>query len=131
MIPALIRKAHEAKLAGAKSMEIWGTGSPMREFLHADDCADALVHLMKVYSGFDHVNVGSGEDLPIKELAELVMEVVGFEGELTHDLSKPDGTPRKLMSADRIRALGWAPSISLKDGLKNAYECFQAEHAKA
>ena len=131
VIPALIRKAHEAKLAGAKSMEIWGTGSPMREFLHADDCADALVHLMKVYSGFDHVNVGSGEDLPIKELAELVMEVVGFEGELTHDLSKPDGTPRKLMSADRIRALGWAPSISLKDGLKNAYECFQAEHAKA
>ena len=110
VIPALIRKAHEAKLAGAKSMEIWGTGSPMREFLHADDCADALVHLMKVYSGFDHVNVGSGEDLPIKELAELVMEVVGFEGELTHDLSKPDGTPRKLMSADRIRALGWAPS---------------------
>jgi GDP-L-fucose synthase len=131
VIPALIRKAHEAKLAGAKSMEIWGTGSPMREFLHADDCADALVHLMKVYSDFDHVNVGSGEDLPIKELAELVMEVVGFEGELTHDLSKPDGTPRKLMSADRIRALGWAPSISLKDGLKNAYECFQAEHAKA
>ena len=131
VIPALIRKAHEAKLAGAKSMEIWGTGSPMREFLHADDCADALVHLMKVYSGFDHVNVGSGEDLPIKELAEVVMEVVGFEGELTHDLSKPDGTPRKLMSADRIRALGWAPSISLKDGLKNAYECFQAEHAKA
>ena len=131
VIPALIRKAHEAKLEGAKSMEIWGTGSPMREFLHADDCADALVHLMKVYSGFDHVNVGSGEDLPIKELAELVMEVVGFEGELTHDLSKPDGTPRKLMSADRIRALGWAPSISLKDGLKNAYECFQAEHAKA
>lgn len=130
VIPALIRKAHEAKLAGAKSMEIWGTGSPMREFLHADDCADALVHLMKVYSDFDHVNVGSGEDLPIKELAELVMEVVGFEGELTHDLSKPDGTPRKLMSADRIRALGWAPSISLKDGLKNAYECFQAEHAK-
>lgn len=131
VIPALIRKAHEAKLAGAKSMEIWGTGSPMREFLHADDCADALVHLMKVYSDFDHVNVGSGEDLPIKELAELVMEVVGFEGELTHDLSKPDGTPRKLMSADRIRALGWAPSISLRDGLKNAYECFQAEHAKA
>lgn len=124
VIPALIRKAHEAKRAAAPSMEIWGTGTPRREFLHADDCADALVHLMKVYSAPEHVNVGSGTDVTIEELAHLVMEVVGFEGELTRNLSKPDGTPRKLMSAERIRALGWAPRITLRDGLENAYACY-------
>lgn len=124
VIPALIRKAHEAKLAGADSMEIWGTGTPRREFLHADDCADALVHLMKVHSSPDHVNVGSGEDLSIEALARMVMDVVGFKGELTKDTCKPDGTPRKLMSADRIRALGWRPSISLRDGLADAYDWF-------
>jgi len=129
VIPALIRKAHDAKMSGADSMEIWGTGEPLREFLHADDCADALVHLMKVYSDHEHVNVGSGEDLPIKDLARKVMDVVGFEGELTHDLSKPDGTPRKLMSADKLRSLGWAPSISLEDGLKDAYAWY-LEHQK-
>ena len=128
VIPALIRKADAAKRAGAASMEIWGTGTPRREFLHADDCADALVHLMKVHSGPDHVNVGSGEDIEIRELARLVMEVVGFQGELTHDLSKPDGTPRKLMSAERIRALGWVPSISLREGLAHAYECYKTEN---
>lgn len=127
VIPALIRKAHNAKTAGAPSMEIWGTGTPRREFLHADDCADALVHLMKVYSGHEHVNVGSGSDVTIEELARLVMEVVGFEGELTKDLSKPDGTPRKLMSAERLRAMGWSPSIPLREGLANAYECFLRE----
>ncbi len=129
VIPALIRKAHEAKQAGADSMEIWGTGTPKREFLHADDCADALVHLMKVHSAPEHVNVGSGEDLAIKDLARMVMEVVGFEGDLTHDLSKKDGTPRKLMSAERIRVLGWTPSIPLRDGLAHAYECFLQEQA--
>ena len=128
VIPALIRKADAAKRADAASMEIWGTGTPRREFLHADDCADALVHLMKVHSGPDHVNVGSGEDIEIRELARLVMEVVGFQGELTHDLSKPDGTPRKLMSAERIRALGWVPSISLREGLAHAYECYKTEN---
>lgn len=126
VIPALIRKAHTAKQEGADSMEIWGTGTPLREFLHADDCADALVHLMKTYSAPEHVNVGSGEDLPIAELAELIMEVVGFEGALTKDTSKPDGTPRKLMSADKIRSLGWSPSINLRDGLKDAYSWFLA-----
>ncbi|MCP2680164.1 GDP-L-fucose synthase [Maricaulaceae bacterium NA33B04] len=131
VIPALIRKAHEAKLAGASSMEIWGTGTPRREFLHADDCADALVHLMKVHSAPEHVNVGSGEDLPIEELARMIMDVVGFKGELTKDETKPDGTPRKLMSADRIRALGWKPSISLREGLEHAYTCFQQEQAAA
>jgi len=126
VIPALIRKAHEAKVDKAESMEIWGSGTPRREFLHVDDCADALVHLMKVYSDAGHINVGSGEDLPIGELAHLVMDVVGFKGELTKDTSKPDGTPRKLMSADKIRGLGWQPSISLRDGLADAYDWFLA-----
>jgi len=126
VIPALLRKAHEAKLDGAASMEIWGSGTPRREFLHVDDCADALVHLMKEYSDAGHINVGSGDDLPIEDLARLVMEVVGFEGELTKDTSKPDGTPRKLMSADKIRALGWQPSIGLRDGLADAYAWFLA-----
>ena len=124
VIPALIRKAHEAKLRGDKELVMWGTGTPRREFLHADDCADACVHLMKVYSGESHVNVGSGEDLSILELTKLICEVVGFSGEITHDLSKPDGTPRKLMSADFITSLGWRPSIVLKSGLSSAYSSF-------
>jgi GDP-L-fucose synthase len=124
VIPALIRKAHEAKLAGASSMTIWGTGKPMREFLHADDCADALVHLLKVYSGDAHVNVGSGEDMTIEALARLVMEVVGFEGDLEKDFTKPDGTPRKLMQADRLRELGWVPKIGMRAGLEDAYRWF-------
>jgi GDP-L-fucose synthase len=128
VIPALIRKAHEAKLAGATAMTIWGTGTPRREFLHADDCADALVHLLKVYSGNQHVNVGSGEDLTIAELAELVMDVVGFEGELERDLTKPDGTPRKLMSGAKIRDLGWAPRIGMREGLADAYGWFSAQN---
>ncbi len=128
VIPALIRKADNARREGAASMEIWGTGTPRREFLHADDCADALVHLMKVYTGHDHVNVGSGTDVTIEELARTVMEVVGFDGALTKDETKPDGTPRKLMSADRLRALGWTPGIGLREGLAHAYEDYlQAE----
>ncbi|WP_394692836.1 GDP-L-fucose synthase family protein [Hyphobacterium sp.] len=127
VIPALIRKAHQAKVDGASTMEIWGSGTPRREFLHADDCADALVFLMKAYSAPEHVNVGSGEDIQIKALAQLVMDVVGFEGDLTYDTAKPDGTPRKLMNANRIRSLGWSPSIALRDGLAHAYECFQLE----
>ena len=130
VIPALIRKAHEARLSGAASMEIWGSGTPRREFLHVDDCADALVHLMKVYSDAGHINVGSGEDLPIEDLAREVMSVVGFDGELTKDASKPDGTPRKLMSADKIRALGWSPSIGLTDGLADAYAWFCAHETE-
>lgn len=124
VIPALIRKAHEAKLSGASSMTVWGTGTPRREFLHADDCADALIFLMKTYEGTSHVNVGSGEDLPISELAELIADVVGFEGRIEYDRSKPDGTPRKLMSADKLRALGWAPKVALRDGLAHAYEWY-------
>lgn len=124
VIPALIRKAHEAKRSGETSMEIWGTGTPRREFLHADDCADALVHLLKVYSGDEHVNVGSGEDMTIESLAQMIMDVVGFDGELVKDLSKPDGTPRKLMAADRLRSLGWAPRIGIREGLVDAYQWF-------
>lgn len=131
VIPALIRKAHEAKRDGADNITIWGTGKPRREFLHSDDCADALVHLLKVYSGNEHVNVGSGEDLPISELAELIMAVVGFEGVLERDLTKPDGTPRKLMSGDKLRALGWAPKIGMREGLEDAYRWFVAHKADA
>jgi len=126
VIPALIRKAHEAKLRGASEMVIWGSGTPRREFLHVDDCADALVLVMQRYSQEEHINVGSGEDLTIAELAQAVCDVVGFEGTITRDLSKPDGTPRKLMAGDKLRALGWRPRISLKDGLADAYAAFLA-----
>ena len=124
VMPALIRKAHEAKLRGDKEIVMWGTGTPRREFLHVDDCADACVLLMKVYSGDTHVNVGSGADVTILELTRTVCDVVGFTGEIVHDLSKPDGTPRKLMSADRLRALGWTPSIPLRDGIAASYRWF-------
>lgn len=124
VLPALIRKAHEAKLSGADSITIWGTGSPRREFLHADDCADACVHLMQNYSGAEHVNVGSGEDLTIYGLTQLVCEVVGFKGEIVKDETKPDGTPRKLMSAEKLLAMGWKPSIALREGIESTYRWF-------
>jgi GDP-L-fucose synthase len=131
VLPALIRKAHEANERGDKELVIWGTGTPRREFLHVDDCADALVHIMKVYSEAEHINVGSGEDLTIDDLARLVAEVVGFKGEIVRDLSKPDGTPRKLMSGDRLRALGWRPRIGLREGIADAYRAFLSEREKA
>jgi GDP-L-fucose synthase len=131
VIPALLRKAHEAKLSGAPSFTVWGTGTPRRELLHTDDCADALVHLMQVYSGPEHVNVGSGEDLPISDLARLVAEVVGFGGTIVHDTSKPDGTPRKLMSGQKLKALGWRPRIGLREGLTAAYRAFLEESGAA
>ncbi|MGN8151203.1 GDP-L-fucose synthase [Agrobacterium sp. 22094] len=118
VLPALLRKAHEAKIRGDKEIVIWGTGTPRREFLHADDCADALVFLMKNYSDESHVNVGSGEDISILELAKLVCRIIGFKGEIKHDLSKPDGTPRKLMSVEKLTALGWQPTTKLSYGLK-------------
>lgn len=126
VIPALIRKAHEAKMRGDKEIVMWGTGSPRREFLFVDDCADACVHLMKVYSDDTHVNVGSGEDLTILELTQTVCEVVGFAGGIIQDLSKPNGTPRKLMSAGKLRALNWAPQVSLNEGLERSYNWFKA-----
>jgi len=130
VIPALIRKAHKAKAAGAGSMTIWGTGTPRREFLHVDDCVDALVFLLKNYSEDSHVNVGCGMDVTIDELARLVMQAVGFEGTLEHDTSKPDGTPRKLMSNAKLTAMGWTPKISLPEGLRSTYQWF-LEHRAA
>lgn len=121
VVPALLRKAHEAKLKGLPKLEIWGTGEPRREFLHVDDCADALVYLLQHYSGARHVNVGSGTDVTIRELAETIAEVVGFEGELVYDTTKPDGTPRKLMSGGRLAAMGWEPRIGLRRGLEQTY----------
>lgn len=129
VIPALMRKAHEAKMARAKSMTVWGSGMPRREFLHVDDCASALVFLLKNYSGDSHVNVGSGTDVTIDELARLVMDAVGFSGALEHDASKPDGTPRKLMSNAKLAAMGWSPRILLEEGLANTYRWFQNNRA--
>jgi GDP-L-fucose synthase len=131
VLPALIRKAHEAKRARAPFIEIWGTGQPRREFLHVDDCADALVFLMKTYSGEGHVNVGSGEDLTILELTRTVCGVVGYEGEIRCDAAKPDGAPRKLMSADKLRAMGWAPRIGLEAGIASTYRWFLENVASA
>jgi GDP-L-fucose synthase len=124
VLPALIRKAHEAKQSGAASMTIWGTGTPRREFLHVDDLADACVFLMKAYSEDSHVNVGSGSDLTIRELAGIVAAAVGFGGEIVTDASKPDGTPRKLMDGSRLAAMGWRPKIALEAGVARAYQDF-------
>jgi GDP-L-fucose synthase len=121
VIPGLLRKAHEARLSGRRDLEIWGTGAPRREFLHADDCADALVHLMKTWSDARPVNVGSGFDITIAELARAIMRVTGLDGRLVTDRSKPDGTPRKLMDSSVLRGLGWRPRISLEEGLRRVY----------
>jgi GDP-L-fucose synthase len=124
VLPALIRKAHDAKLRGDPKLVIWGTGTPRREFLYVDDCADALVHLMKVYSDAEHVNVGSGADLTIRELAQIVAEAVGFEGEIVTDPSKPDGTPRKLLNIDKLKRLGWKPRINLDEGIARTFSWY-------
>lgn len=127
VIPALIRKAHEAKVSGAKEMVVWGSGAPRREFMHVDDLADALVFLLKYYSGDDHVNAGTGSDITIAELAGTICDVVGFQGKLVFDSSKPDGTPRKLMDSDKLRTLGWQSRISLLDGLSAIYNDFELQ----
>jgi len=124
VLPALIRRFHEAKLAGDEAVTIWGTGTPKREFLHVDDLAAGLLYLLKLEDPPDWVNVGSGEDIAIRDLASLVSKVVGFEGEIRLDTSKPDGTPRKLMDNSLIRSLGWKPSISLEEGIGTAYADF-------
>jgi GDP-L-fucose synthase len=124
VIPALIRKAHDAKQNGAASFEVWGTGTPRREFLHVDDLADACIHLMQSYSGEDHVNVGTGTDVSIRELAELVCKAVGYQGSIEFDASKPDGTPRKLMDVERLSALGWKAATPLETGLRDVYAWF-------
>src|SRR5262245_60979941 len=129
VIPALMRKAHEARASGAAEMVVWGSGMPRREFLHVDDAADALVHLMVNYSGDSHVNVGSGSDLTIFALARLIARVVGFTGQIVMDKSKPDGTPRKLLDISKLRSLGWQPSILLEEGLSNTYRWFASHGA--
>jgi GDP-L-fucose synthase len=121
VLPALIRRFHEAKKTGAASVTLWGTGSPRREFLHVDDLADACVHLMLTYDDSDLVNIGCGDDVTIRELAELVAGVVGYQGRVEWDASKPDGTPRKLLDTSRLTALGWTPRIGLEDGVKGTY----------
>lgn len=124
VLPALIRKFHEAKVRDAPSVTVWGTGTPRREFLHVDDLADACVYLMEVYSGNEPVNVGVGKDISIRELAELVCEVVGYEGEIAYDTTRPDGTPRKLLDVSKLRSLGWEASIPLREGLERTYAWF-------
>lgn len=121
VLPALIRKFHTAKKNGEKTVTIWGTGTPLREFLYVDDLAEACVFLMKNYEGEQHVNIGSGEDLSIRELAEMIKNIVGFKGELVFDASKPDGTPRKLMDVSKINAMGWKYSTGLRQGIETVY----------
>lgn len=123
VLPALIRKVHEAKEQGA-AVEIWGTGSPLREFLYVDDCADACIHLMEHYSGEMAINVGSGDEISILDLTRLIMDVIGYQGEVVNDLTKPDGTPRKLLDSSRLNALGWTPRIALREGIAKAYAAF-------
>ena len=124
VIPALMRKAHEAKLSGAPAYELWGSGTPKREFLHVDDLADALIHILKYYSGPVPLNIGTGEEVTIAELARTIADVVGFTGNLNFDTSKPDGSPRKLLDDTRMKKLGWRASISLRDGLAETYRWF-------
>lgn len=124
VLPALIRKAHEAKISNSETIELWGTGTPRREFLHVDDLADACIFLLKHHSDPGHINVGCGEDIAIKDLADLVCRVVGFEGAITHDRSKPDGTPRKLLDVTTLADLGWRPEIELEEGVAQTYQWF-------
>ena len=145
VLPALIRRFHEARLAGVPEVVVWGTGSPRREFLHVDDMADASVHLMQTWAEADStgamvggpnavneiVNVGYGDDVSIRELAELVRDVVGFKGNVTFDSSKPDGTPRKLLDSSRLRATGWFPQVSLRDGIAATFHWFLEHHSDA
>ena len=130
VVPALMAKAHRAKIEGAKTLTVWGSGRPRREFMYVDDVADALVFLLKHYSGPVPLNIGTGEELTIRELAETVAAAVGFKGELIFDSTKPDGTPRKLLDVGKIKALGWAPKTSLRDGLAEAYAWYVKNVAK-
>jgi GDP-L-fucose synthase len=123
-LPALLRKAHEAKTSGARELTVWGSGKPRREFLHVDDLASACLFLLENYDSPEIINIGWGEDISIRELAELICAIVGFEGELTWDTSKPDGTPRKLLDVSKLRNLGWRPAISLREGITRTYDWF-------
>jgi GDP-L-fucose synthase len=125
VLPALLRKFHTAKMQGDKEVVVWGSGTPLREFLHCDDLADALVFLLKGYSGYEHVNAGSGVEVTIRELAETIADVVGYDATLTFDSSKPDGTPRKLMDSSTLHQMGWNNARSLRSGLESTYADFQ------
>ena len=129
VMPALIRKAHEAKLAGAATMTIWGSGTPRREFMHVDDLADACVFLIQCYSDEMHINIGSGRDVTIRELTQIVLDTVGFTGTIACDTTRPDGAPRKLMDGSRLHTLGWEAKIDLEDGIARTYRDFLAGNA--
>lgn len=129
VLPALIRKFHDAKLAGDPNVEVWGTGSPMREFLHVDDLADACLFLIENYSGDSHINVGTGEDLPIRDLADKVRRVVYPNAQLVFDTSKPDGTPRKVLDVSKLHGLGWSPTVGLDEGIATTYRWFLDQQA--
>jgi GDP-L-fucose synthase len=124
VIPALLRKFHEAKISGASEVVVWGTGNPLREFLHVDDLARGVVYCLDHYDEYEHINCGAGYDVSIREIAETISRVVGYEGKILFDTSKPDGTPRKIMDGSRIRSLGWKPEISLEDGLLSLYRWY-------
>ena len=129
VLPALMRKAHEAKVRKDQKLIVWGTGRPRREFLHVDDLASACVLILEKYDSPEIINLGCGEDISIRELAELICDVVGFDGELAWDTTKPDGTPRRLLDVTKLRALGWKPAIPLRDGIARTYEWFRANYA--
>ena len=131
VLPALMRKFHDAKVSGASTVEVWGTGSPMREFLHVDDLADACLFLIENYSGESHINVGTGVDLSIRDLAEQIREVVYPDARLVFDETKPDGTPRKVLDVSKLRNLGWSPTIDLESGIATTYEWFMAQQASS
>jgi GDP-L-fucose synthase len=131
VLPALLRKFHDAKIENKKEVVMWGTGSPMREFLYVDDLADACVHLMSTYDGNEIVNIGTGQDIKIKDLAELIKKTVDFEGKIVNDTTKPDGTPRKLLDVSKLHSLGWKHSVSLEDGLEKTYKWFLENQVKS
>lgn len=131
VLPAMIRKFHEAKVNGEQPVHLWGSGNPMREFLHVDDLAQACLFLMENYNEDQFINVGSGVDISIKELAEIIAEIVGFNGEIIWDTSKPDGTPKKLMDVSKLEKLGWKAQISLRQGIESVYEIFKSEYNNA
>jgi GDP-L-fucose synthase len=130
VLPALLQRFHEAKLAKSPSVTIWGTGEPKREFLHVDDLASACVHIMNTYDDAMHVNIGTGVDVSIKEVAQTIKEIVGYEGEIIFDISKPDGAPRKLLDVSKINTLGWKATTTLQDGIKKTYEDFLKEKSE-
>ncbi|WP_454620096.1 GDP-L-fucose synthase family protein [Bradyrhizobium cenepequi] len=131
VVAALIRRFHEAKVSGAKNVVVWGTGTPRREFLHVDDLADACIHLMKAYSDSGLVNIGTGKDITIAEFARVVAATIGYDGEISYDPSRPDGTPRKLLDVSRLTAIGWRATTSLEDGIKLAYQAYLGETQQA